>query len=96
MLELLTKTYYSNTTTIDAIRDANIAYLSDIVINDNMLRMVMLQANANNNNGMDKNQHKNTFLVRYSTHSDLNLMATKGKKNYTGSAHSDDLCYYFL
>lgn len=61
--EILAETYFSNATTIDAIRLANIAYVSDIEINDNMLRMVMLQANANNNS-TDKSQHRNTFFVR--------------------------------
>lgn len=63
MAEILSNTYFPNATTFDAIREGNIAFLSDLEITDNMLRMVMLQANANNNS-TDKSQHKNTFFVR--------------------------------
>lgn len=63
MAEILLNTYFPNVTTFDEIREGNIAFLSDLEITDNMLRMVMLQAGANNNS-TDKSQHKNTFFVR--------------------------------
>lgn len=59
----LIKTYFANATNVDTIRQANFEYLSDAVIHDNMLQIVMLQANANNNN-THKRQRKNTFFLK--------------------------------
>ena len=62
-MEKLRLAYFSNTTTIDAIRRANIALMSDLMFSDGILKAAVLQANANNKN-VDKNGAKNTFLYR--------------------------------
>lgn len=65
-MEKLRAAYFTNTTTLDAIRSANIALLSDSWIADSVLHAAALQANANTKNP-DKRQHKNTFLFRLGT-----------------------------
>lgn len=62
--QILEKAYFPNATTVDAIRAGNIAYFTDIGITLDMLRVVMMQANASNSSP-DKSQHKNTFFARY-------------------------------
>lgn len=62
-LEILRKTYFANATNIDTIRQANFEYLSDAVIRDNMLQIVMLQANANSNS-TDNRKRRNTFFLK--------------------------------
>lgn len=57
----LLEAYYPNKSSVDAIRSGNIALLSDIFVGQNVLKSVVLQANANN-----KIQKRNTFFFRYS------------------------------
>lgn len=63
MVEKLKGVYFKNATNVNAIRSANIALLSDLYINDSVLKTIVLQANVNNK-GKDKSQHRNTFLYR--------------------------------
>lgn len=59
----LRKAYYGNATTPDDIMRGNIAYTSDLNTRYKILQAVVYQAAANNN-GTDKSQHRNTFLIR--------------------------------
>lgn len=58
-MEKLRIAYFSDRSSIDAIRRSNIALKSDLYLSDGILKAVALQANANNKNGT-----KNTFLYR--------------------------------
>lgn len=62
-MKKLRKAYYRNATTIDDIMRGNVAYTSDLNTRDKILQAVVYQASANNN-GTNKSQHKNTFLMR--------------------------------
>lgn len=62
-MEKLKKEYFENVTTVDKIMRQNVAYLSDVILLDKVLQTVVHQASANNN-GTNKSQHKNTFLIR--------------------------------
>lgn len=115
----LKKAYFKNATNFEAIKRGNIAFASDLVVCDDILKTVIHQTRANTNS-TDKSQHKNTFLMRWlwqttigwftftrtyiiifwiryrsSAHTDLNTVLLEKKLNYTGTAHSDDLCYFF-
>lgn len=63
IVEKLREAYFENTTNLDAIRSDNIALLSDLHMVDRILKMAILQTNANNI-GTNRSQHKNTFLYR--------------------------------
>lgn len=63
-MEKLRIAYFSDKTSIDTIKRANLALMSDLAIIDSMLKAVALQANANNKN-TDKIGSKNTFLYRF-------------------------------
>lgn len=54
---------FTNATPLDAIIRQNIAYLSDVIVRDDVLKSVIDQVNANNKSP-DKSQRKNTFLFR--------------------------------
>lgn len=61
---ILKKAYYpTNTSDIDEVRRINVAYMSDVMVSDDILKSVMRQANANTKSS-DKSRHKNTYLVR--------------------------------
>lgn len=62
VVEKLRDVYFKNISSVEAIRDNNIAVLSDLHMIDSVLRTVILQANVNN--GKNKSQHRNTFLFR--------------------------------
>lgn len=62
-MDMLNKSYFTNVTSNDAIVSQNIAYLSDVIIRDDVLKSVVYQTNANNKNA-DKSLRKNTFLFR--------------------------------
>lgn len=62
-MDILNQSYFTNVTSNDAIVRQNIAYLSDVIIRDNVLKSVVYQTIANNK-GADKSQRKNTFLFR--------------------------------
>lgn len=62
-MDLLRETYFANATTFEEVVHQNIAYLSDVIVRDNVLKSVALQANANNKSA-DKSKRKNTFLFR--------------------------------
>lgn len=62
-VEKLRIAYFSDATTVDAIKLANIALMSDLTINDGMLKAAALQADANSKT-TDQNRPKNTFLHR--------------------------------
>lgn len=59
----LKKAYFTNASNIEAIKEGNIAYVSDLQVCDDVLNTVIHQARANTKN-TDKNQHRNTFLMR--------------------------------
>lgn len=59
-LELLRKVYYPDTTNTSAVELENMNLMSDLMINDSILKQVVLQTNANNE-GVEK---ANTFLFR--------------------------------
>lgn len=63
VVEKLREAYFKNTADVDAIRNKNIALISDLHLIDSVLKSVILQTNANNN-GKNKSQHKNTFLYK--------------------------------
>ena len=63
MLEKLRNAYFVNTTSVDSIRQANIALLSDMYISDSVIKTAVLQANVNNIES-NQNERKNTFLYR--------------------------------
>lgn len=63
-MEKFMQAYFPNKTDLDAIRRGNIAMLSDLRVNDNVLKAVVYQANANNK-AIDRARHKNTFFFRY-------------------------------
>lgn len=63
IVKKLRKAYFKNTTNLEAIRSENIALFSDLYMTNSVLKMAILQTNANNN-GTIKSQHKNTFLYR--------------------------------
>lgn len=62
-MEKLRRAYFSDTSSIDAIRRGNLDYYSDLIIRDSVLKAVAYQADANNKSP-DKSKHKNTFLIR--------------------------------
>lgn len=62
-MDLLKEAYVTNTTILDEIVRQNIAYLSDVIVREDVLKSVVNQVNANNKNA-DKRQRKNTFLFR--------------------------------
>lgn len=63
-MEKLKKAYSpTNSNDLDEIRRKNIAYLSDAVVSDNVLKTVASQANANTRSS-EESRHKKTFLVR--------------------------------
>lgn len=64
VLEKLKVAYYSNVSDVNSIIDANIALMTDLNFADTILKNVALQADANTR-AADKNQHKNTFFVRW-------------------------------
>lgn len=57
-IDILRRAYFSNTSTIDVIRRANIEFQSDLIMYENVLKAVMFQANANQ-------RRKNTYLFRW-------------------------------
>lgn len=59
-MDLLKEAYVTNTTILDEIVRQNIAYLSDVIVREDVLKSVVNQVNANNKNA-DKRQRKNTF-----------------------------------
>lgn len=64
-MAILKKAYYpTNSSDIDEVKRVNIAYMSDVMVSDDILRSVVRQANANTKSS-DKSRHKNTYLVRY-------------------------------
>lgn len=64
VMDLLNEVYFTNATTFDAVVRQNIAYLSDVIVRDDVLKSVAHQANVNNRN-VDKSKRKNTFLFRW-------------------------------
>lgn len=62
-MEKLRTAYFSDTTTVDAIRLANIALMSDLKFQDSILKAAALQGNANSK-ASDSNGPKNTFVYR--------------------------------
>ena len=68
-MEILRNEYYRNETNETAIKNANIALMSDIVFGYSILKAVGLQAIANTNSVRQNGQHKNTFLFRSKLHS---------------------------
>lgn len=71
----LREAYYLNVTTVDEIRSANIALVSDAYVSDSVLKACVLQANANTH-GKDRRQHKKTFIFR------LNQSMSVGKDEF--------------
>lgn len=63
--DLLEKVYFPDTMNVHAIQNENIAFMSDLYIRYSTLKAVILQSKANNNNQIDKNGNKNTFLFMY-------------------------------
>lgn len=64
-IDILDNAYFtSSLLDVDAIRNENIAFQSDNLLHYSILKNVMLQANANNNNCSTKIGNKNTFLLR--------------------------------
>lgn len=63
IVKKLEEVYYANATNLDAIRSDNIALLSDLHLTYSVIKSIALQADANNR-GMNKSQHRNTFLYR--------------------------------
>lgn len=61
MVETLRNTYYSRADSVDAIKHANIALMSDLSFDDSVIKAALLQGIANNNNST---AGKNTFLFR--------------------------------
>lgn len=61
--ELLRKSYFPDTSSVDAIRRGNIALWSDLSFIEGTVKAAGLQANANNKNP-NVNERKNTFLMR--------------------------------
>lgn len=55
--------YFPDTANFDAIRRSNIALMSDMSLNNGILKAVVLQANANNR-FMNATSPKNTFLYK--------------------------------
>lgn len=64
MVETLRNTYYSRADSVDAIKHANIALMSDLSFDDSVIKAALLQGIANNNNSTARSDHKNTFLFR--------------------------------
>lgn len=62
-MEKLRLAYFPDTTDTDAIRNGNIALMSDSSFGDSILKATALQANANSRTA-DENEPKNTFLYR--------------------------------
>lgn len=62
-MEKLRAAYYTNTTSVEAIKSANIALMSDLWIADSVLKAAVLQTEANTRS-TNQSQHKNTFLFR--------------------------------
>lgn len=62
-MEKLRLAYYTNTTNASAIKDANIALMSDSLLCDSVLKSTLLQATSKNND-KNKHKHRNTFLFR--------------------------------
>lgn len=65
-MTLLRQAYYQNTTSIEEIQRANIAFESDSHLLDVILKTFILQTNANNNGcpGMIACNRKKSFLFR--------------------------------
>lgn len=61
IMDKLRTAYFSGTKDINLIRRENIAFMSDLNFVDSVLKTVVLQTKANNN---QENQSKNTFLFR--------------------------------
>lgn len=59
-IQKLRAAYYSNATTIDAIKSANIDLMSDMTFSYGVLKGVISQAIVNS-----KSERKNTFLFRF-------------------------------
>lgn len=74
-VEKLRIAYFSNKTDIDAIKRANIALLSDANFGDSVIKAVVLQtiANNNNKNSAQNQSQKNTFLFRFLYHMESQL-----------------------
>lgn len=56
--------FYLNVTNADEIKRRNIALISNLGFIDGILKSTIYQTMANNK-GIDKSQHRNTFLMRY-------------------------------
>lgn len=63
-MEKLREAYFPDSSDKKAIRDQNLALMSDLVFCDSILKAVVLQTNANRKI-THQNQHKNTFLFRF-------------------------------
>lgn len=62
-IKLFRDAYFTNTSSVDAIRNANIAFQSEKILRYNILKTVSLQANANNRN-CSRNGRKKTYFFR--------------------------------
>ncbi|XP_055312128.1 esterase B1-like [Sitodiplosis mosellana] len=89
-IDLLKDAYFNDTTNADAIKRGNIGLLSDSNINYGVLKAVRYQVIANN-----RENPKNTFLIRFSVESDVNVVKILLRVNIDGAAHGDDICYIF-
>lgn len=76
-MEKLRAAYFSSTTSVESIKSANIALMSDLTFTDSILKAVILQAGVNTN-GPVKSQYKNTFIFR------LGRLLHNQKKNKVG------------
>lgn len=65
MVETLREVYFSHADNDNATKRANIAVMSDLSFGDSVIKAVLLQAIANNNNNTVASDHKKTFLFRY-------------------------------
>ena len=72
-------TYYTNESNVEAIRNANIALMSDAWNSDSVLKATILQARANTNN-LDKSKHKNYISFKLIKHSEYKYQFIKTKK----------------
>lgn len=63
-VEKLRTAYYSNTTSVEAIKSSNTALMSDLTFNDSILKAVVLQTGVNMND-TDMGKYKKTFLFRF-------------------------------
>lgn len=62
-MEKLRKAYFPDPSNVEAIKQGNLNYQSDLIIRDNVLKTIIYQADANNNSP-NKSHHRNTFLLR--------------------------------